>query len=122
PAEVDVIAVLQKRETADFYQGGRAMKTMTVFEARNHFARTLEAAKDDLIIVTRNGEPVAAIQAIGGDAIEDLLPERSAQFWGMIARARRGKPIASETLRKQVAGRPTRRPAAAARTRRSRDD
>jgi len=117
-----VIAVLQKRETADFYQGGRAMKTMTVFEARNHFARTLEAAKDDLIIVTRNGEPVAAIQAIGGDDIEDLLLERSEKFWAMIARARRGKPIAIETLRKQVAGRPTRRPAAAARTRRSRDD
>jgi prevent-host-death family protein len=31
------------------------MKTMTVYEARNHFARTLEAAKDDVIIVTKNG-------------------------------------------------------------------
>ncbi len=32
---------------------------MTVFEARNHFARMLEVAKDDVIIVTRNGKPVA---------------------------------------------------------------
>jgi prevent-host-death family protein len=35
---------------------------MTVFEARNHFAKTLEAAKDDVVIVTRHGKPVAAIQ------------------------------------------------------------
>jgi prevent-host-death family protein len=83
------------------------MKTITVFEARNHFARTLEAAKDDVIIVTRNGRPVAAIQGIAdtqgiddGD-VEDLLLERSERFWTMIARARRGKPIAIETLRKQ---------------------
>ena len=83
------------------------MKTMTVFEARNHFARTLEAAKEDVIIVTRNGRPVAAIQAIDDDDIEDLLLERSERFWEMIARARHGKPIAIETLRMEVEGRRT---------------
>jgi len=78
------------------------MKTMTVFEARNHFSRTLEAAKDDLVIVTRNGKPVAAIQGIDDDDIEDLLLERSERFWEMIARARQGKPIAIDALRRQV--------------------
>ena len=78
------------------------MKTMTVFEARNHFARTLEAAKEDVIIVTRNGKPVAAIQGIDDDDIEDLLLERSERFWEMIARARQGKPVAIDTLRRQV--------------------
>jgi prevent-host-death family protein len=78
------------------------MKTMTVFEARNHFARTLEAAKEDIVIVTRNGKPVAAIQAIDDDDIEDLLLERSPRFWDMINRARRGKPIAIDVLRKQI--------------------
>jgi prevent-host-death family protein len=78
------------------------MKTMTVFEARNHFAKTLEAAREDLIIVTRNGRPVAAIQGIDDDDIEDLLLERSDRFWEMIARARQGKPISIDTLRKQV--------------------
>ena len=81
------------------------MKTMTVFEARNHFARTLEAAKEDVIIVTRNGRPVAAIQGIDDDDVEDLLLERSERFWTMIARARRGKSVAIESLRKEV-GRP----------------
>jgi prevent-host-death family protein len=87
------------------------MKTMTVFEARNHFARTLEVAKEDVIIVTRNGRPVAAIQGIDDDDLEDLLLERSERFWAMIERARHGKPVAIETLRKQVIDR-------AARTRR----
>jgi prevent-host-death family protein len=75
---------------------------MTVFEARNHFARTLEATKEDVIIVTRNGRPVAAIQGIDDDDVGDLLLERSERFWAMIARARRGKAVAIETLRKQV--------------------
>ena len=110
-------AVLHKRETV--LPKGSTMKTMTVFEARNHFARTLEAAKKDVVIVTRNGRPVAAIQAIDDDDIEDLLLERSERFWAMIARARRGKPIAIETLRKQVTGRrPSAGRTAAARPRR----
>ena len=46
------------------------MKTMTVFEARNHFARTLEAAKEDVIIVTRNGRPVAAETWFGEGAAQ----------------------------------------------------
>ena len=84
------------------------MKTMTVFEARNHFTKTLEAARDDVVIVTRNGKPVAAIRAIDDDDLEDLLLERSERFWEMIARARRGKSVAIETLRKEL----TRAPAA----------
>jgi prevent-host-death family protein len=95
------------------------MKTMTVVEARNHFARTLDAAKEDLVIVTRNGRPVAAIQGIDDDDLEDLLLERSERFWAMIGRARRGKPVAIETLRKQVTGaRPSRGRTARARPRR----
>jgi prevent-host-death family protein len=97
------------------------MKTMTVFEARNHFARTLDAAKEDLIIVTRNGRPVAAIQGIDDDDLEDLLLERSERFWAMIRRARRGKPIAIEALRKQITGRrPSRGRTARARQRSAR--
>jgi prevent-host-death family protein len=96
------------------------MKTMTVFEARNHFARTLEAAREDVIIVTKNGRPVAAIQGIDDDDLEDLLLERSERFWGMIARARRGKAITIETLRNQVTGsRPSRLRTARSRSRRN---
>ena len=89
------------------------MKMMTVFEARNHFARTLEAAKEDVIIVTKNGRPVAAIQGIDNDDLEDLLLERSERFWGMIARARRGRAVTIEALRNQVTGRRPSRPRAA---------
>jgi prevent-host-death family protein len=96
------------------------MKTMTVFEARNHFAKTLEAAKADVVIVTRNGKPVAAIRAIDDDDIEDLLLERSERFWEMIARARRGKSVAIETLRRQLRGRTAARKTAATRSRRRR--
>lgn len=85
------------------------MKTMTVFEARNHFSRTLLAAKEDLVIVTRHGRPVAAIQAISDDDLEDLLLERSPKFWEMIARAREGKSVSLATVRRRLTG-PSRTP------------
>ncbi len=81
------------------------MKTMSVFEARNNFSRTLEAAKDDVVVVTRNGRPVAAIHAIGDDDLEDLLLERSDRFWEMIARARRGKAVSLESVSAELGGR-----------------
>jgi prevent-host-death family protein len=78
------------------------MKTMTVFEARNNFSRTLEAAKRDVVVVTRNGRPVAAIQAIGDDDLEDLLLERSPKFWAMIRRARQGRPVPLSVARRRL--------------------
>ena len=78
------------------------MKTMTVFEARNNFSRTLDAAKRDVVVVTRNGKPVAAIQAISDDDLEDLLLERSPKFWGMIRRARQGRPVPLTAVRRRL--------------------
>jgi len=44
------------------------VKTMTVFEARNNFSRTLDAARKDVVVVTRNGvlqEHVGALARAG---------------------------------------------------------
>ena len=91
------------------------MKTMTVFEARNNFSQTLKAAERDVVVVTRNGRPVAAIQAIGDDDLEDLLLERSPKFWAMIRRARQGRPVPLATARRAFSARPpTRRTRSAA--------
>jgi len=84
------------------------MKTMTVFQARNHFSRTLDAAKDDVVVVTRNGRPVAAIHAIDDDDLEDLLLERSERFWRMISRARRGRAIPLEDVRRRLSAKAAR--------------
>ncbi|MBI5479413.1 MAG: type II toxin-antitoxin system prevent-host-death family antitoxin [Deltaproteobacteria bacterium] len=75
---------------------------MTVFEARNHFSRTLRAAERDVVVVTRRGKPVAAIQAIDDDDLEDLLLERSPKFWDMIARARQGRAVSLEVVRRRL--------------------
>lgn len=93
------------------------MKTMSMFEARNNFSRTLDAAKDDVVIVTRNGKPVVAIQGIDDDDLEDLLLERSGRFWQMIARARRGKPVSLARVRRKVGARPRERGRAVAKRR-----
>jgi prevent-host-death family protein len=81
------------------------MKTMTVFEARNNFSQTLKAAERDVVVVTRNGRPVAAIQAIGDEDLEDLLLERSPKFWSMIRRARQGRPVSLAVARRTLGGR-----------------
>jgi prevent-host-death family protein len=75
---------------------------MTLFEARTNFSRTLDAARDDVVVVTRNGKPVAAIQAIDDEDLEDLLLERSERFWSMIDRARRGKAVSLASVRQRL--------------------
>jgi prevent-host-death family protein len=85
------------------------MKTMTVFEARNNFSRTLEAAKRDVVVVTRNGKPVATIEAIDDDDLEDLLLERSSTFWAMIQRARQGRPVSLSAARRRLGSDRTKR-------------
>jgi prevent-host-death family protein len=81
------------------------MKTMTLFEARNNFSQTLKAAERDVVVVTRNGRPVATIQAIRDEDLEDLLLERSPKFWAMIRRARQGRPVPLAVARRTLGGR-----------------
>jgi prevent-host-death family protein len=81
------------------------MKTMTVFEARNNFSRTLDAAADDVVIVTRNGKPGAAVERIDDTDLEDFLLERSEKFWEMIARARKGKAVSLSAVGKSLGSR-----------------
>ncbi len=78
------------------------MKTVTVFEAKNHFSKTLKQAKKDVVIVTRRGKPVAAIHALDEDDLEDYLLERSEKFWDMIEGARKGKSVTLEEVRKRL--------------------
>lgn len=78
------------------------MKTVTVFEAKNQFARVLKDAEKDVVIVTRRGKPVAAIEAVTDNDLEDYLLERSEKFWKMIARARKGKSVSIESVKRQL--------------------
>lgn len=78
------------------------MKMMTIYEAKNHFSKTVKAAKKDVVIVTRRGKPVAAIQAVTENDIEDFLLERSEKFWKMIKHARGGESMPLETVRHKL--------------------
>lgn len=78
------------------------MKTMTVFEAKNNFSRALQIAAEDVVVVTRHGKPVATIQSITEEDVEDLLLERSEVFWKTIERARKGKSLSIDEVRKKL--------------------
>ena len=75
---------------------------MTVFEAKNNFSQALHIAAEDVVVVTRRGKPVATIQGITEDDLEDLLLERSEAFWKMIDRARKGKSLSIDEVRKRL--------------------
>jgi len=79
------------------------MKMLTTFEAKNAFPRVLKLSRRDVVIVTNRGKPVAAIQGLKGEEdLEDYLLERSPKFWAMIRRARRGKSVSLEHVRKEL--------------------
>lgn len=105
---------LRGRQDATYRRCVGVFRVFYDFEARNNFSRTLDAARTDVVVVTRNGKPVAAIQGIDDADVEDLLLERSEKFWTMIARARAGKAVSLETARRRLAKHSTprrRRPA-----------
>lgn len=75
---------------------------MTVFEAKNRFSQALRIAAKDVVVVTRRGKPVATIQSITEADLEDLLLQRSDAFWKMIERARKGKSVSIDAVRKKL--------------------
>jgi prevent-host-death family protein len=80
------------------------MKILTTYEAKNAFPQVLKLSKKDVVIVTNRGKPVAAIEGLNGEEdLEDYLLERSPKFWAMIRRARRGKGVSIEGVRKRLA-------------------
>ena len=81
------------------------MKIVTTYEAKNAFPQVLKLSRRDVVIVTNRGKPVAAIEGFESeDDVEDYLLERSPKFWAMIRRARRGKSVSLDEVRKQLAG------------------
>jgi antitoxin (DNA-binding transcriptional repressor) of toxin-antitoxin stability system len=66
------------------------VKLLTTYEAKNSFPKVRKLARREVVIVTNRGKPVAAIEGLKGEDLEDYLLERSPKFWDMIRRARRG--------------------------------
>jgi prevent-host-death family protein len=82
---------------------GEQMKILTTYEAKNSFPKVLKLSQRDVVIVTNRGKPVAAIQGLKDeDDLEDYLLERSPKFWAMIRRARKGKSVSLQQVRKEL--------------------
>ncbi len=79
------------------------MKILITYEAKNSFPKVLKLSQRDVVIVTNRGKPVAAIQGLKGEEdLEDYFLERSPKFWKMIQRARQGKSVSIDKVRKEM--------------------
>jgi prevent-host-death family protein len=78
------------------------MKILTTYEAKNAFPKVLKLSQKDVVIVTNRGKPVAAIHGLKDeDDLEDYILERSPKL-AMIRRARRGKSVGLDQVRKEL--------------------
>ena len=67
-----------------------AMKFASTAELKNNTNRLLrDVEKGGVVVVTRHGKPVAALQKCGEDGIEDLVLETSASIRRSVERAER---------------------------------
>ncbi|HEY1266076.1 MAG TPA: hypothetical protein VGH16_02390 [Candidatus Binatia bacterium] len=79
------------------------MKILTTYEVKKAFPKVLKLSQKDVVIVTNRGKPVAAIHGLKDeDDLEDYLLERSPKFWAMIRRARRGKSVGMDEVKRQL--------------------
>ena len=82
------------------------MKIVPLNEVKNRFSHYLEQAKQEDIIVTKNGRPEAVIHAIADEDLEDYLFETDPRFIARIEALREqyrregGTPL--EEVRKEL--------------------
>src|SRR5207244_5087192 len=78
-------------------------RLVNTYVSKNCLPTVLKSFLNDVVIVTNRGKPVAAIEGLKGeDDLEDYLLERSPKFWAMIRRARKGKGVRLNQLRKRL--------------------
>jgi PHD/YefM family antitoxin component YafN of YafNO toxin-antitoxin module len=80
------------------------MKKISVEQLPAEMHQVFVDAQQQRVVVLRNGEPFAVIQAVGNKDEEDLDLEESPEFWQMIRERRREKATESlEELKAEIA-------------------
>jgi prevent-host-death family protein len=67
------------------------MKFVAIGTAREQLAELCEAAQEEPVCLTRHGKPVVVISGVEGKDAEQVMLERSPEFWKMIDEVRKSK-------------------------------
>lgn len=85
------------------------MKTLDIAEAIGPLAKYAEEASIETVVITREGEPVAAVVPIEAADLETLSVATNADFVAMIERSRArfpaGSGVSTEEMRRRLAAR-----------------
>jgi prevent-host-death family protein len=80
------------------------MKEVTLERFADEVGETLEAAQQDRILVTRNGQPLAVIIGIADRDEEHLQLATSTEFWRMIEERRRRPTVPFDEVKAKLFG------------------
>jgi prevent-host-death family protein len=78
------------------------MKIMGIREARDAFSETLLLARDERVIITNHGAPVAVLIGLEGCELDEVVTASDPDFWKMIEERRREKGIPWKEAKKQL--------------------
>ena len=65
------------------------MKLVSVTEVRNNFLQYLKHTKKEDVVIVRSGKPMAVLQRLGQDELEDYLLEHDPKFKAELERRSR---------------------------------
>ena len=78
------------------------MKTISVRDLQKRIRSVMEAAQNDQVVITRNGQPIAVVVGVEGADWETLAVETSRSFWKEIALRRDQETISFAEIRKRL--------------------
>jgi antitoxin (DNA-binding transcriptional repressor) of toxin-antitoxin stability system len=78
------------------------MKEMTLDKFVKDPMGTVEAAQQERIVVTREGEPLAVVVGLQFKDAEDLAYEASPEFWAMIRETRKRPTVRLDDVRGEL--------------------
>ena len=76
------------------------MKTISVRDLQKRIMSVMDAAQNEQVVITRNGQPIAVVIGVEGADWETVAAETSRSFWKEIARRRTQETTSLAEIRK----------------------
>jgi prevent-host-death family protein len=78
------------------------LKAINVTDARAELATLIDDAQKEPVCLMKHGKPVAVLAGVEGADLGSVILESSQAFWDSLERARKGKRISIDEVRRRL--------------------
>jgi len=87
------LVIDSSRQWFKLAESGDLMKTVSMKNLQKHLKKSLDAAQQHKVVITRKGKPAAILIGVEGEDWETVVLQTSAPFWKLIEKRRKQKTV-----------------------------